>query len=50
MRAGGSIITSIQITLELFKALDTFNGDINTLVNGIRTRKCNNQFGFLQIT
>lgn len=48
MRAGGSIITNIQITLELFKALDTFNGDINTLINGIRTRKCNNQeqFGF----
>lgn len=34
MRAGGSIITR---TLELFKALNTFNSDIDTLINGIRT-------------
>lgn len=34
MRAGGSIITK---TLELFKALNTFNSGIDTFINGIIT-------------
>lgn len=33
METGGSIITR---TLEIFKALTTFNSDIDTLINGIR--------------